>query len=137
MTPFLGPLSMYKQNWQKEIWTFFLQFHLITMPICSVFDAFWYVWVKYFILPWVAEPPLGFFSTFNLWGNSSRGSEPAKFFGKPLILGLKVHDWVIFTTYGLHFFRKSKFYSHFGDTFWELFTEDQGLKLQIPSNYVC
>ena len=58
---------------QKKILDFFFQFHLTTMPICSVFDAFWHVWDKYLILPWVAEVATGLFSNFNLWEKCSRG----------------------------------------------------------------
>ena len=104
------------------------------MPVCSVFDAFWYVWYKYFILACVGKAPTGLFSNFSLWENCSKGLEYAKNREIPLIFALKIHGRVIFTTYKVHFFPKATFYSHFGAAFRDLFTKDYALKLPIPSN---
>ena len=78
MTPFLEPLSIIQTKLTKKNFGFFFQFHLITTPVCSVFNAFWHVWDKYFILPWVAKPPTGLFIIFDLWENCSRGQNLRK-----------------------------------------------------------
>ena len=116
--PVLGTSELIQTKFlKKKNWIFFLQFHVISMPVCSVFDAFWYVWYKYFILACVGKAPTGLFSNFSLWENCSKGLEYAKNREIPLIFALKIHGRVIFTTYKVHFFPKATFYSHFGAVF--------------------
>ena len=98
---------------------FFPKFHPNSMPVCSVFEAFWHVWAKYFFRLQTHSLSL---ELEHLWPMGKPYQMPRipenRRFG--WILAQKIDGRFTFTTYSKHFFKKASSSSHFGAVFWAL-----------------